>query len=196
MTVAGPDVEADHSRGVGADQGPLRFDAHQLFDVRQHPVPCGVCRQPTANDSGLCDEPDCQDAIGADSLNWRTACIAIGCTYRQLDYWIRAGHFGSTIPARMSARGSGSRRRFDDADLEVGWAIAELARQHQHRAMPYVADLVRSRRVDAGGELLILLAPTEAVRVRRGDPLPAIDHTSLLVPLRAFEALRATASAA
>lgn len=48
-------------------------------------------------------------------------CRLVGCTYRQLDYWIRAGY----VTPRVPACGSGSTRLFDDAGLE---RVAELKR--------------------------------------------------------------------
>lgn len=41
-------------------------------------------------------------------------CRLVGCSYRQLDYWTRVGY----VTPRVPACGSGSRRMFDDGDLE------------------------------------------------------------------------------
>jgi DNA-binding transcriptional MerR regulator len=42
-------------------------------------------------------------------------CRLTGCTYRQLDYWVRTG---LVFPSVVEARGSGSRRIFSDDDME------------------------------------------------------------------------------
>lgn len=57
------------------------------------------------------------------------AAAAAGLSYRQLDYWLRAGVLRSSITA---ADGSGSRRRFSEADV----AAARVARQLRDLAVP------------------------------------------------------------
>jgi hypothetical protein len=52
------------------------------------------------------------------------AADAIGISYRQLDYWARTNLL---VPSMATATGSGSRRRYSPADIELGRLIAALA---------------------------------------------------------------------
>ncbi len=53
----------------------------------------------------------------------KVAVEAIGCTYRQLDYWDRIGLLRPTQPAH----GSGSRRAYSPDELVAGRAITLLS---------------------------------------------------------------------
>jgi len=48
-----------------------------------------------------------------------------GCSYRQLDYWIRTG----IIEIRYGAHGSGSRRRWTEAEVERLERVVERYRE-------------------------------------------------------------------
>lgn len=62
-------------------------------------------------------EADRGDLISAQDL-----AATAGITYRQLDFWTRAGVLGEAIPAN----GSGSRRRFDRHELARATLIKRL----------------------------------------------------------------------
>lgn len=64
-------------------------------------------------------------------------CELTGASYRQLDYWIRTG---AVTPSIATARGSGSRRLFSEADVAGVRAIVEARR--------LIATL--NRQIDAG----------------------------------------------
>jgi DNA-binding transcriptional MerR regulator len=49
-----------------------------------------------------------------DTLSSVEVCRLTGVTYRQLDYWVRTG----LVLPHTCARGSGTHRRWSDADLE------------------------------------------------------------------------------
>jgi DNA-binding transcriptional MerR regulator len=67
---------------------------------------------------------------------WSSAqvCQLVGCSYRQLDYWTRAGLVSPTVPAE----GSGSRRRWSSGDVE---RVRRLRAVADHRRRP-LAELV------------------------------------------------------
>lgn len=46
----------------------------------------------------------------------------VGCTYRQLDYWVRTGH----VRPMVEAHGSGSRRRFSRRDVRAVRLVHQL----------------------------------------------------------------------
>lgn len=52
-------------------------------------------------------------------------CRATGCTYRQLDYWVRTG---MVTPSVNAPHGSGSRRLFSAADVAGVQAIVDAKR--------------------------------------------------------------------
>lgn len=57
-------------------------------------------------------------------INATTMCELAGCTYRQLDYWVR----GRVIVPAIEARGSGSGRRFSERQVRNVRLITDLAR--------------------------------------------------------------------
>lgn len=58
---------------------------------------------------------------GVNTRLWtsRQVCAIAGCTYRQLDYWLRTG----VVTPSVEADGSGSRRQFDYACLRLIFAV-------------------------------------------------------------------------
>lgn len=51
-------------------------------------------------------------------------CRIAGCTYRQLDYWVRVGH----VDVVVAADGPGTRRQFNEAGLMQAAIVALAAR--------------------------------------------------------------------
>lgn len=50
-------------------------------------------------------------------------CELVGCTYRQLDYWVRTG----VIRPHTQASGSGTQRFFSEADIKEVRMVADIA---------------------------------------------------------------------
>lgn len=92
---------------------------------------------------------------GDPEIPWSTAWVAehTCASYRQLDYWIRHG----LVREDLMALGSGARRRFEPADVEVIHALAALADLGcTADSMEIAAAAVRARRVGAPGEWLVV----------------------------------------
>lgn len=109
-------------------------------------------------------------------------------TFRQIDYWARAGWLGD----HHQGLGSGRRRHFTDADLEVVVALRQVASLGAtERWLQHTAEAVRAERVRPGEWLLVTIAghtlrcsPADLPRVvTRGD-----DHQAAwLIRLEAFD---------
>jgi hypothetical protein len=107
-----------------------------------------------------------------DSFSGRELCDIAGITYRQLDYWAR---LGLLRPSVADARGSGSRRRYGEADVEIARAVGELmafgGRGHLTDQIASAVRILRLRRIDPVGEWLAV--PLRGEVVRLGGDLPA-----------------------
>lgn len=119
----------------------------------------------------------------------RLRSLGIECSYRQLDYWVRCGYLGE----RHRNLGSGGQRVFDDADLEVLAALAQVTflggpTNTDSNLRQAISDAVRERRVDAAGELLVV---DGTGHVFRCDPdvlfrVSRVERAAVVVPLRSF----------
>jgi DNA-binding transcriptional MerR regulator len=65
--------------------------------------------------------------MSRDGLSSAQVCAAAGVTYRQLDYWCRAGLIRPTV----AAAGHGSRRVWSAADVATARRLAELSRRRR-----------------------------------------------------------------
>jgi DNA-binding transcriptional MerR regulator len=91
-------------------------------------------------------------------------CRLVGITYRQLDYWARTGLL---TPSLASAKGSGSKRRYDYTDVLEVKVIKSLldagtSLQRARRAVDCLRD-------DLGSDLVstsLVLTPTGSVLAR------------------------------
>lgn len=61
--------------------------------------------------------------VAAETYMSREVVRRSGATYRQLDYWCRAGLFGE----QLRGRGSGRRRGFTEEDVKVARGLARLS---------------------------------------------------------------------
>jgi hypothetical protein len=92
--------------------------------------------------------------------NVHEACGLVNCTYRQLDYWCRLGLIGEL----QYGRGSGSRRSFNDADLEVLYAVAGVYHLNGREELAArVRDAVRVRRVSPDHDEFIVITDGQQV---------------------------------
>jgi len=104
-----------------------------------------------------------------------------GATKRQLDYWGRGGLLGED----HHALGSGKRRRYSDADLEVIVALRHLAALGATEEWLHAGSgAVRVRRVAPGEWLTVTL---DGVVDRSHRPFMHGRHPAWTVPLTAFD---------
>lgn len=68
------------------------------------------------------------------TISTREAVEIAGCTYRQLDYWLRTG----ALRCSIEASGSGSRRRFTMSDVHAATLVRRL------RSLDVPLDVVRN----------------------------------------------------
>lgn len=104
-----------------------------------------------------------------------------GCTYRQLDYWCRAGYLGT----ELRNLGSGGRRTYTATHYEVAHALAALSslgaiKEHLQAA----ADVVAARPVTDSGEVLVLHVDGRAHRFDKHACLYPATGPCWVVPLR------------
>lgn len=62
-------------------------------------------------------------ATATGTVSTMEMCERAGCTYRQADWWASNG----VLVGQVQARGSGSRRRYSEADVTVATALTALA---------------------------------------------------------------------
>jgi DNA-binding transcriptional MerR regulator len=72
----------------------------------------------------------------ASALSSAQVCQLVGCSYRQLDYWTRAGLVSPTVPAD----GQGSRRAFSRRDVEQVRRIAVTAERRRRTIAEQLQD--------------------------------------------------------
>lgn len=60
------------------------------------------------------------------TYSWREVCSQTGATYRQLCYWTACGNLPDTRPEQVT--GSGYRRWFTEADLQIVRLLVRLSR--------------------------------------------------------------------
>lgn len=137
------------------------------------------------------DLPDMRRSVASGGspgtgMNRDVAQALTGATHRQQDYWIRRGLLG----ARLQNLGTGSRREFSTGDLEVLYALAQLAALGcTQQWMAAAADAVRASRVDPAGERLVVHLDGPAYRHPAGSAVSA-SGPLWLVPLRSFAGVR------
>lgn len=99
--------------------------------------------------------------IGAKAFTRRT-----GLTYRQMDHWVRRG----VLVPLTGARGSGSRREFDELEIEVATTLRSLVKfgqQQQGASMNGIStDFLRA--------VAALLRDDTTVRWVRLNPLAVV----------------------
>lgn len=117
--------------------------------------------------------------------------LGIDCTYRQLDYWCHAGYLGE----QKRKVGSGVRRSFTSTDLEVLFALSLLARFAEKASVDRrtVADAVRTRPINPGGEVLVIADGNSVFRFEHwcahaGELTAAV----CVIPLRSFASVTPT----
>lgn len=96
--------------------------------------------------------------VPPEPISSRDLCVLAGISYRQLDYWCRTDLLKPAVPAN----GSGSARRFDEAEVAVARAVKVLLPFWTDRHEAHYARTRSGPKRD--GELLALLD-----RVRKGD---------------------------
>lgn len=113
-----------------------------------------------------------------------------GCTYRQLDYWMRRQVF----EPRVSACGSGTRRKFDPRDVEALAACADLSRYVASTdAFRAVATAVLRQDIEPGDFVWIRGRSVGRTRDIR-EALVEGQGPVMVLPLRTFDAIRAAAA--
>lgn len=165
-------------------------------ETRERAVPCSICRRDTFEVGAVCSRPACVDlARQARTCSTREVADLFDVTYTTVDRWTRSGLLGR----HLEGLGSGARRQWRDADLEVLWALFQLndgdtndqAGENPARR-PFLeacADAVRARRVDPAGDLLVHAPSTGAYRVPLTGPLPDVVCCTVL-HLQAFHGLQ------
>jgi DNA-binding transcriptional MerR regulator len=105
-----------------------------------------------------------------------------GATQRQVDYWIRKGLVGR----HLKGLGSGANRAFTPADVEVVWALTQLAALGcSGERLEAAIEPVRLARVKPDGERLVVPLRGPAYRHPLDTPT-AIRAAAWMIPLRAF----------
>lgn len=105
-----------------------------------------------------------------------------GATLRQVNYWATHGLLGP----HQANLGSGGRRTFTGADLEIVWGLARLA--DLGCIQPFLeaaADAIRARRVEPLGELLVVRLDLACRRHQLGEWI-SVGEPSWVVPLLPF----------
>lgn len=119
---------------------------------------------------------------GDADIPWSTAWVALhtGASYRQLDWWIRQG----LVREDLMALGSGARRRFEPADLEIITTLTALAGLGcTGSSMMRAADSIRAKRVAPAGEWLLLTRGGDCRRFASTRAI-VLDGPAWLVPVR------------
>lgn len=88
-------------------------------------------------------------------------CRRAGVSYRQLDYWIRCG----VLTPSYSAHGSGTQRRFSEADALAVWVAGRLATLGARSAAMSAAVAAVLRRDDPVAPGVLLVSPSGSARV-------------------------------
>lgn len=108
-------------------------------------------------------------------LSSHEVCRRTGATYRQLDYWDRTGLLS---PSLAPARGSGTQRRYSEADVTkvaiVRYLMAQRSREHwafrTHHTMRNLPEL------DGGGRWLVVGTDGGAGVAQDGELARACAH--------------------
>lgn len=109
-----------------------------------------------------------ENSVAKDAtLSSPEVCTRAGCTYRQLDYWVRHGAITPTV----AANGSGSQRRFTETDLVAVRVATRLS----------LLGAPAEVRVAAARAVAALDAHDWLVVTRQGDILSADQFAALLL---------------
>lgn len=120
--------------------------------------------------------------MATQTLSTVQACEAADITYRQLDYWTRAGYF----PGQKAAPGSGSRRRWNAHEVAIATVLGRLAPFIPINRLAALAGLLHAQPVDAWPDVLVI--DQDGQPWHPGDDAPPV---GIHVDLRRLVALAA-----
>lgn len=119
------------------------------------------------------------------AVSSKEAARLAGCTYRQLDYWMRR----EVLEPVVSADGSGTRRLFDHRDVEALAAAADLSRYVPSTdAMRAVAKAVLREEISPGDFVWVRGRSVGRTRDIREVVLDG-EGPVMVLPLRTFDQL-------